>query len=129
MYSLEATADMLLYMLPRAMLTLAAAALLPVTLALQEQQMSMVKLIVGKKPGASEGRAMATVKGPLKVKGKVVIGEKTGRIATKAVRAWIIMDGQGPLLLLSPEKLFSSARRSVLRLPFKIWGFPQERVT
>jgi hypothetical protein len=111
------------------MLTLAAAALLPVTLALQEQQMSMVKLIVGKKPGASEGRAMATVKGPLKVKGKVVIGEKTGRIATKAVRAWIIMDGQGPLLLLSPEKLFSSAGRSVLRLPFKIWGFPQERVT
>jgi hypothetical protein len=54
-YSLEATADMLLYMLPRAMLTLAAAALLPVTLALQEQQMSMLKLIVEKSPAPAKG--------------------------------------------------------------------------
>jgi hypothetical protein len=110
-------------MLPRAMLTMAAAAVLPV--ALQAQQTSIVKLIVDKKPGAREGRAMATAKGPLKVKGKVVIGEKTGRIATKAVQAWIIMDGQGALLLLAPVKLFSSARRSVLLLPFKIWDFPK----
>jgi hypothetical protein len=116
-------------MLPRVIGTLAAAAVLPVALALQAQQTSIVKLIVEKKPGASEGRAMATVKGPLKVKGKVVIGEKTGRIATKAIQAWIIMDGQGASLLLSPEKLFSSARWSVLLLPFKIWGSPQERLT
>jgi hypothetical protein len=91
-------------MLPRAMLTLAAASLLPVTHSLQAQQTSIVKLVVEKKPGSSEGRAMATVKGPMKVKGKAVIGEKTGRIATKAVQAWTIMDGQGALLLLSPEK-------------------------
>ena len=108
MYSLEATANMLLSrlgkMLPRAMFTLIAAAVMPVTLALQAQQTAIIKLIVEKKPGASEGQAMATVKGPLKVKGKVVIGEKTGRIATKAVQAWIILDGQGALLLLSPEK-------------------------
>jgi hypothetical protein len=37
------------------MLTLAAAALLPVTLALQEQQMSMLKLIVEKSPAPAKG--------------------------------------------------------------------------
>jgi hypothetical protein len=34
----------------------------------------------------------------------VVITEKTGRIATQAIQAWIVLDGQGALLLLSPEK-------------------------
>jgi hypothetical protein len=79
------------------------AALLPVTLC-HAQQSSIVKLTVEKKPGALDGRAMATVKGPAKVKGKVVITEKTGRIATQAIQAWIVLDGQGALLLLSPEK-------------------------
>jgi hypothetical protein len=80
------------------------AALLPVTRCLHAQQSSIVKLTVEKKPGALDGRAMATVKGPAKVKGRVVITEKTGRIATQAIQAWIVLDGQGALLLLSPEK-------------------------
>jgi hypothetical protein len=107
-YSLGASANMLTYrlakILSRAILSLTAAAVLTFTISLHAQQTSIVKLMVEKKPGASDGRAMAAVKGPMKVKGKVVIGEKTGRIATKAVQAWIIMDGQGALLLLSPEK-------------------------
>jgi hypothetical protein len=91
-------------MIHRACLLLPAAAVLPVSICLHAQQSSIVKLTVEKKLGAHEGRAMATVKGPAKVKGKLVITEKTGRIATQALQAWIIMDGQGALLLLSPEK-------------------------
>jgi hypothetical protein len=118
-YSLEANANMLMCrlakMLPRAILMLIVAAVLPVTISLQAQQTSIVKLIVEKKPGASEGRAMATVRGPFKVKGKVVISEKTGRIATHAVQAWIIMDGEGALLLLTPEKKGSALSPTLLR--------------
>ncbi len=88
----------------RAIFSLTTAAVLLVSISLHAQQTSIVKLVVEKKPGASEGQAMATVKGPMKVKGKVIIGEKKGRIAAKAVQAWIIMEGQGALLLLSPEK-------------------------
>ena len=58
----------------------------------------------------SDGPAMAIVKGPAKRRVKVVITKKTGRIATKAVQAWIILDGQGALLLLSPEKKASPNR-------------------
>jgi hypothetical protein len=88
----------------RVYLLLIFAAPLSLTLCLDAQQSSIVKLTVEKKPGALDGRAMATVKGPAKVKGKVVITEKTGRIATQAIQAWIVLDGQGALLLLSPEK-------------------------
>jgi len=91
-------------MVRRVYLLLMVAALLPVPRCLHAQQSSIIKLIVEKKPGAPDGRAMATVKGPAKVKGKVVITEKTGRIATQAIQAWIVLDGQGALLLLSPEK-------------------------
>lgn len=53
---------------------------------------TITNLTVVKKPGKADGRAMATVKG------------KTGSIATHAVQAWTIMDGQGALLLMSPQK-------------------------
>lgn len=71
---------------------------------LEAQSATMVKLVIVKKPGAPDGQAMATVKAPIKVKGKVTMREKTGRIATHARQAWIIMNGQGALLLLSPAK-------------------------
>src|SRR3984957_12598514 len=91
-------------MLRCALLMLITVAVMPGPICLYGQQSSIVKLTVDKKPGAHEGQAMATVKGPAKVKGKIVITEKTGRIATHALQAWIILDGQGALLLLSPEK-------------------------
>jgi hypothetical protein len=50
-------------MIHRACLLLPAAAVLPVSICLHAQQSSIVKLTVEKKPGAHEGRAMATVKG------------------------------------------------------------------
>ncbi len=85
MYSLEANENMprhfLAQMLRRAIHALAAAALLPATISLHAQQSSIVKLTVEKKPGAPDGRAMATVKGPAKIKGKIVITDKTGHIA------------------------------------------------
>jgi hypothetical protein len=71
---------------------------------LEAQSAVIVKLVIVKKPGAPDGQAMATVKAPIKVKGKVTMREKTGHIATHARQAWIIMNGQGALLLLSPEK-------------------------
>jgi LssY C-terminus len=61
-------------------------------LAKAQQPLSITKLTIEKKPGEADGRAMATV------------GKKTGRIASQAVQAWIIMQGQGALLLLSPQK-------------------------
>ena len=117
-------------MVRREYLLLMFAALLPVTLCLRAQQSSIVKLTVEKKLGALDGRAMATVKGPAKVKGKVVITENTGRIASQAIQAWIVLDGQGALLLLSPEKKGLSNRlryyeldagkgRLLGRLPFQ----------
>ena len=90
--------------LRRAVLVFASTSPLAPTVCLHAQQASIVKLTVEKKPGALYGRAMATVKGPSKVKGKIVITEKTGHIAAHAIQAWIIMNGQGALLLLSPEK-------------------------
>jgi hypothetical protein len=71
---------------------------------LEAQSAVIVKLEIVKKPGAPDGQAMATVKAPLNVKGKTTMSEKTGHIATHARQAWIIMNGQGALLLLSPEK-------------------------
>ncbi len=53
---------------------------------------TITKLIVVKKLGQSDGRAMATV------------GRQTGRIADHAIQAWMVMGGKGALLLLSPEK-------------------------
>ncbi len=107
-YSLEAKDNMPNHWFPRvlrrALFLLVGVVLPPVASCLHAQQSSIVKLIIEKKPGASEGRAMATVKGPVKQKGKLVVAEKTGRIASHAVEAWIIMDGQGALLLLTPEK-------------------------
>src|SRR5580692_2963902 len=91
-------------MLRCALLMLTAAVMMPAVICVHAQQSSIVKLTVEKKPGAHDGQAMATVKGPAKVKGKIVVTEKTGRIATHALQAWIILDGQGALLLLSPEK-------------------------
>lgn len=70
----------------------------------QDQASSITRLAAVKKPGHADGKAMATVKGPTKVRGKVVVTETTGRIATNALQAWTILDGQGALLLLSPEK-------------------------
>ena len=49
-------------------------------------------ITVVKKPGKTDGRAMATVNG------------KTGSIAAHALQAWTIQQGQGALLLLSPLK-------------------------
>jgi hypothetical protein len=49
-------------------------------------------ITVEKKPGKTDGRAMATVNG------------KTGSIAAHALQAWTIQQGQGALLLLSPLK-------------------------
>jgi LssY C-terminus len=71
---------------------------------LEAQSAVMVKLVIVKKPGAPDGKAMATVKAPIKVKGKSAIGDKTGHIAMHVRQAWIILNGQGALLLLSPEK-------------------------
>jgi hypothetical protein len=72
--------------MPRcAILMLIAAVMMPAPLCLHAQQSSIVKLTVEKKPGAHEGPAIATVKGPAKVKGKIVIKEKAGRIATHAL--------------------------------------------
>jgi hypothetical protein len=71
---------------------------------LEAQSAVILKLVIVKKPGAPDGKAMATVKAPSNVKGKVTLREKTGHIATHARQAWIIMNGQGALLLLSPEK-------------------------
>lgn len=71
---------------------------------LEAQSAVIVKLEIVKKPGAPDGKAMATVKAPVNVKGKATLSEKTGHIATNARQAWIIMNGQGALLLLSPEK-------------------------
>ncbi len=71
---------------------------------LEAQSAVMVKLVIVRKPGVPDGNAMATVRAPIHVKGKVTVREKTGHIAIHALQAWIIMNGQGALLLLSPEK-------------------------
>jgi opacity protein-like surface antigen len=71
---------------------------------LWSQEAKITRLNVIKKDGQADGKVMATVLGPKKINRKIVIKESTGSIANHAVRAWIIMDGQDALLLLSPEK-------------------------
>lgn len=73
-------------------------------LSLYAQESTITRLAVMKKAGAPYGDAIATVKRPSRVKGKVVMREKSGRIAKHALQAWPIMDGQGALLLLSSAK-------------------------
>jgi hypothetical protein len=51
-------------MIRRVCLLMLSAAVLPVNICVHAQQASIVKLTVEKKPGAHEGRATATVKGP-----------------------------------------------------------------
>jgi len=65
---------------------------------------TITDVIVVKKPGQEDGAAVATVRGPSTVNGKVTVTEKKGRIASHALQAWKIMGGQGALLLMSPEK-------------------------
>jgi hypothetical protein len=68
------------------------------------QEPRITKLAVTKKDGKVDGKAVATVLGPTKVKGKVLVQEKTGSIASHVLQAWPIMNGHGALLLLSPAK-------------------------
>ena len=65
---------------------------------------TITDLVVVKKPNHPDGAAMATVRGPATVKGKVTITEKKGRIASHALQAWTIRGGQAALLLMSPAK-------------------------
>jgi hypothetical protein len=77
----------------RAIQLTAAAVLLAISVNAAAQKPPIItKVTVVKKGGESDGRAMAT------------IGTKTGSIASHAVQAWVIMQGQGALILLSPEK-------------------------
>ena len=73
-------------------------------LPLMAQQSKITQLHVVTKDGRADGKAIATVFGPIKRKGKIVQAEKSGSIASHVVQAWSIMDGQGALLLQSPEK-------------------------
>ncbi len=65
---------------------------------------TITDVAVEKKPNHADGAAMATVRGQSTVKGKVTVTEKKGRIASHALQAWKIKNGQGALLLMSPEK-------------------------
>jgi hypothetical protein len=65
---------------------------------------TITQVVVVKKPNQADGAAMATVRGQSTVKGKVMVTEKKGRIASHALQAWKIKNGQGALLLMSPEK-------------------------
>ncbi len=88
------------------MLKALVSAIFPILLVspLAAQQSKITQLHVVKKDGHTDGKAIATVFGPIKKKGKVAEEEKSGSIGSHVVQAWSIMDGQGSLLLLSPEK-------------------------
>jgi LssY C-terminus len=89
----------------RAVSVLASAASLLISVGVRAQTTSTITaLTVVKKPGQTDGQAMATVKTTVRVKGKTTETQKTGRIASHALQAWTIMGGQGALLLLSPQK-------------------------
>jgi hypothetical protein len=62
------------------------------SLHLAAQSFLITKLTIEKKPGQSDGLAMA------------VAGKRTGRIASHALNGWIVLGGSGAVLLLSPEK-------------------------
>ncbi len=68
------------------------------------QEPRITRLIVEKKAGQVDGKAMATVLGPAGKKGEITPQERTGSIASHVVQAWPIMSGHGALLLLSPVK-------------------------
>lgn len=73
-------------------------------LASHSQEFRITKLGVVKKPGEADGKAMATILQPVKVKGKAVEQEKTGSIGSHVLQAWPITYGHAALLLMSPEK-------------------------
>jgi hypothetical protein len=78
--------------------------LLMATVQLNAQESRITNLVVEKKAGRVDGKAMATVLGPVRKKGVSAQQEKTGSIANHAVQAWPVMSGRGALLLLSPAK-------------------------
>ena len=67
------------------------------------QQSKITQLHVVKKDGHSDGKAIATVFGPVKKNGKVTQAEKSGSIGSHVLEAWSIMDGQGALLTVAGE--------------------------
>jgi hypothetical protein len=54
------------------------------------QQSKITQLHVVKKDGHTNGKAIATVLGPVKKKGKVTEAEKSGSIGSHVVQAWSI---------------------------------------
>jgi opacity protein-like surface antigen len=81
------------YKIARVVLSTTAAVLFGLSIAVSAQQPFLItKLTVLKKPGQSDGLAMATV------------GKRTGVIASHALQGWIVLGGNGAVLLLSPEK-------------------------
>jgi len=73
-------------------------------LPISAQQSKITQLHIEKKDGHADGKAVATVRGPVKKKGKVTEADKSGSIGSHVLQAWTVMDGEGALLLLSPEK-------------------------
>ena len=69
-----------------------AAVLFGLSVPLAAQPFLITKLTIEKKPGQGDGSAMATA------------GKRTGRIASHALDGWIVLGGNGAVLLLSPEK-------------------------
>lgn len=80
------------YKIARVVLSAAAMLFGISTTASAQQRLLITKLTVVKKPGQSDGLALATV------------GTRTGRIASHALQGWIVLGGNGAVLLLSPEK-------------------------
>jgi hypothetical protein len=68
------------------------AVLFGLPLHLAAQSFLITKLTIKKKPGQSDGLAMA------------VAGKRTGRIASHALNGWIVLGGSGVVLLLSSDK-------------------------
>lgn len=68
------------------------------------QEARITKLTVQKKAGHADGKAMATVLGPIRKHGTITQQEKTGSIANRVIQAWPVMNGHAALLLLSPAK-------------------------
>jgi hypothetical protein len=71
---------------------------------MKAQEFRITRLEVVRKPGKADGKAMATVLQPVKVKDQVVEKEKTGSIEAHVMQAWPVMNGHAALLLMSPAK-------------------------